>query len=183
MNKPVRDKPVAGLVDASRAETIEVLGPTIQFLTPVEPDPAIGEHGPCVMRGRIPPGVSVPLHSHADPETFLVASGEVEAFVESADGFKPVRVRPGEIFHVPGGAKHAFRNEAAKPAEMIIVSTIRIARFFREVGMPKRADKSKARPTLDDQVRHFLQVADKYGYWNATPEENARLGISLPAAA
>jgi hypothetical protein len=57
---------VAHLVDLRDAETIDVLGPTIQFLTP----PGPSDDDPCVMRGIIPPGVPVPLHSHRDPETF-----------------------------------------------------------------------------------------------------------------
>jgi quercetin dioxygenase-like cupin family protein len=50
---------------------IEVLGPTIEFLTPLEDE----DGAPCVMRGTVPPGAVVPLHSHADPETFVVLSG------------------------------------------------------------------------------------------------------------
>jgi hypothetical protein len=38
---------------------LDVMGPTIEFLVP----PADGE--PCVMRGTIPSGAAVPLHSHA----------------------------------------------------------------------------------------------------------------------
>ncbi|MER8671192.1 hypothetical protein NKH45_29175 [Mesorhizobium sp. M1156] len=53
-------------------ETFDVLGPVVQFLTP----PRDGE--PCIMRGTVPPGVVVPLHSHADPETFIQIPGEVE---------------------------------------------------------------------------------------------------------
>ena len=29
-------------------------------------------------------------------------------------------------------------------------------------------------------IRHFLQTSERYGYWNATPEEKPRVGISLP---
>jgi len=51
------------------------MGPSIQFLTPLEE----GDDTPCLMRGTIPPGVAVPLHSHADSETLLQVSSEVEA--------------------------------------------------------------------------------------------------------
>ncbi|RWN65916.1 MAG: hypothetical protein EOR99_19420 [Mesorhizobium sp.] len=51
----------AHLVDPRNVETLDMLGPVVQFLTA----PRDGE--PCVMRGTIPPGVTVPLHSHADP--------------------------------------------------------------------------------------------------------------------
>ena len=50
---------------------LDVLGPTIEFLT--SPDEADG--GLCVMRGVIPPGVVVPIHSHDDAEAFYILAG------------------------------------------------------------------------------------------------------------
>jgi hypothetical protein len=85
---------VARRVAASAFETINVMGPSIQFLSPLEE----ADDAPCLMRGTIPPGVAVPLHSHADSETFLQVSGEVEALVEAEDGFDWVRVRAGDVF-------------------------------------------------------------------------------------
>jgi quercetin dioxygenase-like cupin family protein len=91
----------------------------VTYLTP--PDAEDGE--PCVTRGTIPPGVVVPLHSHADPETFLVVSGELEGLAVAAHGFTWVPVRPGDTFHVPGGARHAWRNTAREPAVTTTVTT------------------------------------------------------------
>lgn len=151
----------ARLVDPRTAEMINILGPTIEFITP----PVGGDHDPCVMRGTIPPGVAVPLHSHADPETFLVFSGEVEAPTFSPDGHRWVAVGAGDFFHIPGDVRHAWRNVAAQPAVMLIVSTAKLGRFFREVaGAP---------------LPRFLAIAERYGYWNATPEENAAVGVRL----
>lgn len=183
MSNPAIEKTAAHIVDLRDAEIIDVLGPTIQVLTPVQAgDPEMGEDSPCVMRGTIPPGVPVPLHAHRDPETFLMISGEVEGFSESDDGSEWVRIRPGDIFHVPSEARHAFRNKTRVPAVMTIVSTVKIARFFREVGktvsIPDAARPPG--PPSPEIIRHFLEVADRYGYWNASPEENARIGISLP---
>ena len=144
----------AGLVEPLTAETIEILGPTIQFLVP----PADGV--PCVMLGTIPPGGAVPLHSHADPETFLMLSGEVDGLTD--DGW--ARICAGEVFHVPGHVKHAWRNPLGIPAVMYLISTATIGRFFREVA---------ANPG------EFLDIAARYGYWNATPAENEAIGISL----
>ena len=158
------------LVDPGTGETIEVLGPTIQYLTA----PDGGDDGPCVMRGTIPPGFVVPLHSHADPETFLMLSGELEGLAMSPEGFAWIPVGPGDIFHVPGNAKHAWRNPSPEPAVTIIVSTTRIGRFFRELGTPVG---TTAGPPSDDAIQRFLEAAERYGYWNATPEENAAVGL------
>jgi quercetin dioxygenase-like cupin family protein len=155
-------------------EALDVMGPTIQFL--VEDDNA-----PCVMRGTIPPGVVIPLHSHADPETFLQVSGEVEALMQTAESSDWVRIGPGDVFHVPGNVRHAFRNVARQPAVNIVMSTPTMGRFFREVGIPAAVRATRGPPS-QEEVERFLAIARKYGYWNATPEENARVGIDLPQA-
>jgi quercetin dioxygenase-like cupin family protein len=163
----------AHLVDSTQAGTLELLGPTLQVLTPLGEDEA-----PCLMRGTIPPGAIVPLHSHAEPETFVAVSGEVEGFSQAAgvDGGW-LRIRPGDVFHVPGEAKHAFRNRGAGPAVTLVVSTCRLARFFVDVGLRDAPPE----PPSAERLRHFLDVAVRYGYWNATPQENARIGLTLPA--
>jgi quercetin dioxygenase-like cupin family protein len=106
---------------------------------------------PCVMRGTIPPGVAVPLHSHADPETFIGISGTMQGVVDG----QAVRVAPGELLHVPGDARHGWHNAGAEPAVAFLISTARMARFFRDV--------SGATP------EEFLAVSARYGYWNAPP--------------
>jgi len=176
LNTPSRER-APHLVDLRDAETIDVLGPTIVFLTKPEADDDL----PCVMRGTIPPGVSVPLHSHRDPETFLAVSGEIEALAQADGDVEWIKVRPGNIFHVPGGTKHAFRNQARAPAVMIIVSTSRMGRFFQEIGTPVIPGDAATEPPSPETIKHFLETAERYGYWNASPEENLKVGISLPS--
>jgi uncharacterized RmlC-like cupin family protein len=181
-SKPEREVQVLGttsyeqaahLVNPAELETINVLGPTIQYLT--EP----GElSAPCIMRGTIPAGVSVPLHSHADPETFLMLSDSVDGLINTNGEFEWVRIDPGGIFHVPSDAKHAWRNQGQAPAAMIIVSTSRLGRFLREIGKPHVPGAPPVRPS-ESEIQHFLDVAARYGYWNATREENARIGIRV----
>ena len=43
-----------------------------------------------------------------------------------------------------------------------------MARFFLEVA---------------ESPGEFLAISDRYGYWNATPEENAAIGVTVPAPA
>jgi mannose-6-phosphate isomerase-like protein (cupin superfamily) len=165
---------VAHKVDQAGLETVHVLGPTLRYVTEPRDD-----SGPCLLIGTIPPGVIVPLHSHADPETFVVTSGEIEALAHRSDeDFEWLRLRPGDVFDVPPCAKHGFRNVREEPAVMYIVSTGRIGRFFREVGDRVTAGRPPA-PVSREALERFLTVAARYGYWNATPEENARVGINL----
>ena len=169
------EEQIAHRIDPDRIEIINVLGPTIQFLTSPEDTRA-----PCVMRGTIPPGGAVAMHSHADPETFMAISGLVEALVCEGDDFKWVRINPGDIFHVPGNARHGFRNPGRQCAVMTIVSTSKIGRFFQEVGT-RAVQGAYNTPPSREAIQRFLKVSERYGYWNATPEENARVGLTLPS--
>ena len=168
---------IAHLIEPAQIETLSILGPTIQVLTP----PGAEDTWPCLMRGTIPPGVVIPMHSHADPETFIVVSGEVEGLVVDGDDATWRPIAAADIFHVPSGAKHAWRNPTPAPAAMFIVSTSKMARFFQELGVPVRSGATPAPPS-PEALRHFQEVSARYGYWNATPEENARVGIALPVA-
>jgi quercetin dioxygenase-like cupin family protein len=132
-------------------------GATLEYLTAIE------DGAPCAIRGTLPPGGVVPLHSHADPETFVVLSGEAESY---ADG-RWLPVGPADVHHIPGNVRHAWHN-GDQPTVMIVVTTATMARFFREVA---------ASPD------EFLAISDRYGYWNATPEENAEIGITVPVPA
>ena len=38
---------------------------------------------------------------------------------------------------------------------------------------------SRNDPPFPDEIQRFLNTAERYGYWVATPEENALVGISL----
>ncbi len=73
------------------SEVTEFFGPTVKFLTSPE-----DEHSDfCVLKGTIPPGMSVPLHAHADTEDFVVISGSVEALQHDAHGYTWVIAHAG----------------------------------------------------------------------------------------
>ena len=164
----------AHLVDPNSAELLNVLGPTVRFLA----GPTGTDDSPCVMEGTIPPEGLVPLHSHADPEIFVLRAGEIEA-LSLADGKSEwVRLTPGAIFHVPANAKHAWRNNTRVPAVALIITTARIARFFREIGEPLKENEAP-QPPSEEALAHFQKVSARYGYWNASPEENEKFGIRL----
>ena len=162
-------------VDAASIQTFDVLGPTVEVLTPPGPD----DHSPALLRGTIPPGGVVPLHSHPDPETFVAVSGELDGLIEAIDGFAWVPISPGDVFLVPGGAKHAFRNRGPEPAVSIVLTMTKHARFFQEVGTPARPGDARTKPPSTETLARFFAVCERYGYWNAGAEENARIGIEL----
>lgn len=57
-----------------------------------------------------------------------------------------------------------------------MITTARMGEFFREVGRPVGSPP----PTAQEAAR-FAEVAKRYGYLLATPDENAAVGIT-PAA-
>ena len=155
-------------------ETLDVFGPTVEFLT--APESADIPH--CMMIGTIPPGISVPLHSHADVESFYVLSGQLQALIQHGDRLEWLGVRSGDFIQVPSGARHAFRNQSTEPVIEVITTTPKLGRFFQEIGRPVIQGVPLPPPTPDN-IRRFLEIAARYGYWNATPAENAAAGISL----
>ncbi|CAN7235145.1 cupin domain-containing protein [Bradyrhizobium sp. LjRoot220] len=171
-----QNAPKAHVVDWRGFERLDIMGPVIQFLSPPDGKGA----SPCILRGVVPPGVCIPLHSHDDPETFIQISGELEGLSESDGKFAWSRMRPGDVFHVQANAKHAFRNRASEPAVSIIVTTAKLAGFLRDIGIPTTEDAANPGAPSPERISQFLALAERLGYWNAGPDENARLGL-VPA--
>ena len=66
------------LIRSSGAPMFNVFGPLLELLvTPAQTSGAFA-----VIRGIVPPGVAISLHSHADPEVLFVLEGELNV----ADG-------------------------------------------------------------------------------------------------
>jgi quercetin dioxygenase-like cupin family protein len=151
-------------------QTFIVLGVLLQFLsTPEQINDEIS-----VMRGTVPYGVVIPLHSHADPEIFYVLNGSLEVF--QAEGWNTVNA--GQVVSIPGNVRHALRNTSSSPATLITVSKQELYRFFHELARPFDPSRPPAPPT-PDEIQQLFSVAEKYEYWIASRDENAAIGISL----
>jgi mannose-6-phosphate isomerase-like protein (cupin superfamily) len=150
-------------------DVIDVLGLQIKLLTSL----AMAEDAFCLVGSTMGPGAVVPLHSHPNREILHVLDGELEAFV--GDRWRLLQV--GDVFDVTDGIKHALRNLTAQRVRLLIFTTVRMGRFFNEIGRPLVA---AAEVPLAQDVERLLTTSVRYGYWNGTPEENAAVGISLP---
>jgi quercetin dioxygenase-like cupin family protein len=132
----------------------------------------------CLIRGTIPPGATVPLHSHSDVEIFYVIEGWIEAF-QSGNGSQGWRgVGPGKILSIPGNTKHALRNRSTLPVTMLVVTTRKLYSFFQEITRPLDPDRVATPPT-SEEIQKLFETAAGYGYWMGSPEENAAIGLSL----
>jgi quercetin dioxygenase-like cupin family protein len=150
--------------------TVEVFGPTLEFVSGPD-DPAADFW---VMRGVLPPGVAVPLHSHDDAEDFFILVGTQQVLTKSDQGLQWRDVSGGGYVHIPAGVPHAHRNVSDEPAVELVVTTARLGRFFQEVA---RADTTQ--PPTPAELAEFVAVATRYGYDLGTPEQNAAVGITL----
>ena len=161
---------------SSRAEeqTFIVLGVLLQFLsTPEQINDQIS-----VIRGTVPSGVVIPLHSHADPEIFYVLNGSLEVFQAEgpSEGWQTVTAE--EVVSIPRNVRHALRNTSPSPITAITVSKQELYSFFRELARPFDPHMPLAPPT-PNEMQQLFSAAEKYEYWLASRDENAAIGISL----
>jgi len=132
----------------------------------------------CRIRGTVPPGVVVPLHSHPDLEVFYALEGTVEAFQSEDKIDRWTTAGVGAVVAIPGNVKHAWRNALSLPATMVIVTTAKMFEFFREITKPFDPDQPAGLPSLE-ATQELLKTAARYGYWIASPQENAAIGLSF----
>lgn len=148
--------------------TVDVFQTTVEFLTT--------ENGFSVLRGVVPPGVIVPIHSHPDVEDFIVIAGSVQCLKQDAEGYEWITAKAGDYVHVPGNARHAWRNISNEPSIQLIITTNKMERFFREAGKPRGGI---FQPPTPEELAKFAALSATYGYWLATPEENAAVGMHV----
>jgi quercetin dioxygenase-like cupin family protein len=168
--RQLRGTVLRGIAEGTPYATLDVFGPTVEFVTGPD-DPAAGFW---VMRGVLPPGVVVPLHSHDDAEDFFILAGTQQVLTMSDHGLQWRDVNAGDYVHIPAGVPHAHRNVSDDPAVELVVTTARLGRFFQEVA---RFDTRQ--PPTPAELAEFVAAATSYGYDLGTPEQNAAVGIAL----
>lgn len=151
----------------------EVLGASVHFFV----GPQQGDNASCILKGTIPAGVAIPMHSHDAIEVFFLLSGKIEVLIEKGEKMQWVEANSGTLIDIPSNAKHAFRNRSQHPATNLLFTTSKHGRYFQEIGRPL-ASGENVRPPTPHEIRHFLETASRHCYWFATPEENASVGIT-----
>jgi quercetin dioxygenase-like cupin family protein len=71
------------------------------------------------------------MHSHADRETFYVISGNLDFF----RGDRWETLNPEDVIDAQDVVRHAWRNSSGTAASMLCVTTMRMARFLRDVAV------------------------------------------------
>jgi quercetin dioxygenase-like cupin family protein len=154
---------------AGDGEWLDLFGPQVQLVTALSNE----DDGYCLFRRTLPAGAVVGLHSHAEREAFYILEGELQGLRQD----RWLTLAAGDVLDIPGGVKHAFRNVSSAPVYVLFVTTMRLGRFFCEVGRPV-ATVPLGPPTPAD-LRRFFEISHAYGHWLGSPEDNAAIGISL----
>jgi quercetin dioxygenase-like cupin family protein len=121
----------------------------------------------CLLRAEMPAGIIVPLHSHADRESFYALSGEMDLYYD--DSWRVLK--PGECVDVLNNTKHAWRNASGASASLLVVTTVRMGVFLQQISSFVETEGST-------QKEHFFELVKKYGYWLGSPEDNEAIGLS-----
>ncbi len=74
-------------------------------------------------------------------------------------------------------ARHAWRKMSGSDEIVLILTIKKMGQFFVEIGR-STDNNSLPTPTQHDLV-HFVAVSKRYGYWNASYEENEMVGIHM----
>lgn len=143
----------------------EDLRPGNRFLT--EMSDRDGDY--CLILCNLPADAVVPMHSHADRETFYIVSGNPDIF--RGDHWETLD--PGDVADVQDDLRHAWRNTSGTDVVMLCVTTMRLGRFLRDIAI----DSGDADPQAGAQ--RFLKLVQEYGYWLASPEQNAAIGLDI----
>ena len=151
------------------ADIINLLGARMQVVARM----GDGNDETVLIRSQMGPEPrQVPLHAHADVESFYVLEGLLDIYIEDeTPGWR--KVAAGQNLTVPGNVRHAVRNSSGARVDSIMATTTRIARFFGEIATPP-GQTPRIPPSADDIARVHVKAAE-YGYWMGSSADNAAL--------
>ena len=159
---------------AADQQVFNAAGVRLQFLaSPEEVGDAI-----CLIRGTMPPGAIVPLHRHEDLELLYVLEGTLEVYRSNEGSAGWTEAAAGGVVVIRSNVKHALRNGSSLPVTLALVTKSELYAFFRELAKPFDSNQRPTPPT-PVEIQELFAVAAKYGYWLASPEENAAIGLYL----
>lgn len=159
---------------AADRQVFNAAGVLLQFLaSPGEVGDAI-----CLIRGTMPPGVVVPLHSHEDLELLYVLEGTLEVYRSNEGPAGWTEAAAGDVVVIRSNVKHALRNGSSLPVTLALVTKSQLYAFFRELAKPFDSNQRPTPPT-PEEIQELFAVAAECGYWLASPEENAAIGLYL----
>jgi quercetin dioxygenase-like cupin family protein len=115
----------------------------------------------CLADATVPPGGGPPPHYHTrEEESFFVLEGEITFTVDG----KPVAGTPGTFVQIPRGTPHAFKNNSAAPARMLILCTpAGFEKFMAEFAVELPSPDAPPVPPSGTEIEKLLASAPNYG--------------------
>jgi quercetin dioxygenase-like cupin family protein len=95
--------------------------PGIQRTVVTRADISVPGRESIIARVEIAPGASAGRHTHAGEEISYITDGELELLI---DGQPARKLKSGEGFIVPAGAKHDARNIGSQPLKLVAVYVV-----------------------------------------------------------
>ena len=114
-----------------------------------------------LLETRVLPGGGPPPHLHRrEEESFYILAGEISFFLTD----HKITAKPGAFVQMPRNTPHAFKNEGATEARMLIIVTpAGFDDFMREFGTPADSFDVTAPPPTEAEIAKLLAIAPKYG--------------------
>lgn len=143
--------------EPTEGRTIAVVGDVYRFL--VTGAETGGEYA--MWQAIVMPGGGPPPHIHTrEVESFFVIAGEITFML----GEERRIARAGTFISVPIGALHAFKNEGADRAEMLLwVAPAGLEQMFFETGVEVPEGTTTAGPPTHEEIEKLLEIAPRYG--------------------
>lgn len=115
----------------------------------------------CLMEATVPPGGGPPPHVHSrEEESFFVLDGEITFTVDD----RQLIGTAGTFVQVPRGTPHAFKNESAAPARMLIqCAPAGFERFLAEFATELPSPAVAPLPPSPAEIEKLLSIAPQYG--------------------
>ena len=115
----------------------------------------------CLAEATVPPGGGPPPHYHTrEEELFYVLDGEITFTVAE----RVVVGGPGTFVQIPRGTPHAFKNQSAVAARMLIQCVpAGFDRFMAEFATELPSPDSPPLPPAPGEIEKLLSLAPRYG--------------------
>jgi hypothetical protein len=110
--------------------------------------------------------------------TSYVLEGSLQVYRSNEGASGGVNAGVGDAIIIPGNVKHALRNSSTVPVTLALVTKSDLYSFFRELARPFDPNQPAATVT-PEAMQQLFEVAAKYGYWLASPAENAAIGLNI----
>ena len=142
---------------AAESRAVSVVGDVYRFLATGEDTG--GRYA--LLDAIVLPGGGPPPHVHSrEQEGFYILEGEVTF----SSGARKAVAKAGSFIDMRPGVPHAFKNESARPARMLIwVAPAGLEKLFLEHGSPLPRGATTAPPPTEAEIGRILEAAKDYG--------------------